>query len=105
MEGTKQGTVPQAQQHAMEAGCAAGSATSIPASWLHWAPANLPGVQGQRMSQLSPAQGQRGRAAGDGAKREWDLGMLPNPTTCKDVLQVLLPVSWALQLGTVALGL
>lgn len=57
------------------------------------------------MSQLSPAQGQRGRAAGDGAKREWDLGMLPNPTACKDVLQVLLPVSWALQLGTVALGL
>lgn len=61
--------------------------------------------RGQRMSQLSPAQGQRGRAAGEGAKREWDLRVLSNPTTCKDDLQVLLPVSWALQLGTVALGL
>lgn len=57
------------------------------------------------MSQLSPAQGQRGRAAGDGAKRERDLRMLPNPTTCKDDLQILLPVSWALQLGPMALGL
>lgn len=45
------------------------------------------------MSQLCPAQGTRGRAAGDGAKQEWDLGMLPNPTRCKDILQVLLPVS------------
>lgn len=57
------------------------------------------------MSQLSPARGIRGRAAGDGAKREWDLGMLPNPTPCKDILQIPLPVSWALQLGTLALGL
>lgn len=57
------------------------------------------------MSQLSAAQGTRGRAAGDGARREWDLGMLPNPTTCKDILQVLLPLSWALQLGAMALGL
>lgn len=57
------------------------------------------------MSQLSLAQGMRSRAAGDGAKRDWDLGILPNPTTCKDILQVLLPVSWALQLGAMALGL
>lgn len=61
--------------------------------------------RGQRMSQLSPAQGMRGRAAGDGTKRKWDLGMLPNPTPCKDILQILLPVSRALQLGTTALGL
>lgn len=44
---------------ALEAGCATRSASSIPASWLHWAPANLPGVEGQRMSQLSLAQGMR----------------------------------------------
>lgn len=55
------------------------------------------------MSQLSLARGTKGGAAGDGAKREWEPGMLPNPTTCRDVPQVLLPLSWAL--GTLALGL
>lgn len=55
------------------------------------------------MSQLSPAPGARGRAAGDGVGRgPWGA---PIPTSCKDILQVLVPVSWALRLGSMGLVL
>lgn len=56
------------------------------------------------MSQLSLAPGVRRRAAGDAVMGRGPQGA-PIPTTCTDVLQVLVLVSWALQLGTVGLGL
>lgn len=104
---SKQGTAPQAQQHAQLWSLGVPQAVPGPSPLVGsvgYQP-TCPEWRGQRMSQLSLAQGMRGRAAGDGAKREWDLRMLPNPITCEDVLQVLLPVSWAFQLGAMALGL
>lgn len=78
---SKQGTVPQAQQRASSGGWVC--RRSIPASWLHWAPANLPGWRGQRMSQLSPAQGMRAELQVMEQRGNGTLGCSQTPSPAK----------------------
>lgn len=55
---SEQGTVPKASSMPGSGG----SASSIPASWLHWALANLPGVEGAEDESAESGPGHEGRS-------------------------------------------